>query len=102
MIAVASTAPTVLRPTTGTVPTDRDDVVLKGPGMTTASYGNTPYGIWTGGGVQGILIANLTLRDFYFHPIIFNAGTQIVTVSNSVLMESKTDARNAGSVTSPR
>src|SRR4051794_10930233 len=29
--------------------TDRDAVVLKGPGMANSSYGNTPYGIWTGG-----------------------------------------------------
>src|SRR4051812_34094047 len=27
---------------------NRDDVVLVGPGMTNASYGNTPFGIWTG------------------------------------------------------
>src|SRR4051794_15685205 len=66
---------------------NRDDVVLKGPGMTTASYGNTPYGIWTGGGVQGILIANLTLRDFYFHSIIFNAGTQSPRVYNVRLLD---------------
>jgi hypothetical protein len=30
------------------------------------------------------------------------AGTHIVTVSNSLLMESKTSARNASSVVSPR
>jgi hypothetical protein len=55
---------------------DSADVQLIGPGMTNADYGSIPYGIWTGGGVDGITIANLTLRDFYFHPIIFNAGTQ--------------------------
>ena len=56
--------------------TDRaDDVVIIGPGMTNVRYGDAPYGIWTGGDVRGITIANLTIRDFYLHPIIFNAGT---------------------------
>src|SRR5215471_16016511 len=60
----------------------RDDVVLVGPGMTNGNFGNTPYGIWTGDGVQGILIANLTIRDFYFHPIILNAGTASPRIYN--------------------
>jgi hypothetical protein len=59
----------------------RDDVVLVGPGMTNASYGDVPYGIWTGN-VQGVTIANLTIRDVYYHPIIFNAGTQSPRVYN--------------------
>jgi Bacterial Ig domain/Carboxypeptidase regulatory-like domain len=61
---------------------NRDDVVLVGKGMTTASYGNVPYGIWTGGNVQGVTIANLTIRDLYYHPILFNAGTQSPHVYN--------------------
>jgi hypothetical protein len=61
---------------------DRDDVVLVGPGMSTANYGSSPYGIWTGNGVSGILIANLTIRDFYDHCITFNAGTQSPHVYN--------------------
>jgi len=40
----------------------RDDVVLVGPGMTHASYGLVPYGIWVGG-ARGVTIANLTVRD---------------------------------------
>jgi hypothetical protein len=59
-----------------------DDVVLAGPGMTNASYGNVPFGVWTGGNVQSPTIANLTIRDFYYHPIIFNAGTQAPRVYN--------------------
>ena len=59
-----------------------DDVVLRGPGMTNANYGSVPFGVWTGGGVQGVLIANLTIRDVYYHPIIFNAGTQSPRVYN--------------------
>ena len=52
-----------------------DDVVLVGRGMAQTNYGSVPFGIWTGNGVNGITIANLTIRDLYFHPIIFNAGT---------------------------
>jgi hypothetical protein len=59
-----------------------DDVVLQGPGMTNASYGNVPFGVWTGGSVQNVLVANVTIRDFYYHPIIFNAGTQAPRVYN--------------------
>src|SRR2546422_10341584 len=47
---------------------NRDDVVLKGPGMSNGAYGNVPYGIWAGGHVQGLTIANLTIRDVYYHP----------------------------------
>ncbi|HEY7286983.1 MAG TPA: hypothetical protein VH497_16155 [Vicinamibacterales bacterium] len=61
---------------------DADDVVLQGPGMTNAAYGNVPFGVWTGGNVQNVLIANLTIRDVYYHPIIFNAGTQSPRVYN--------------------
>ena len=61
---------------------NRDDVILQGPGMRNANYGNVPFGIWTGGGVHGITIANLTIRDFYFHAVIFNAGTERPHVAN--------------------
>jgi hypothetical protein len=56
--------------------TDRcDDVVLIGAGMTIR--GTTPHGIWVGG-PTGMLIANLTVRDVYFHPVMLDAnyGTQ--------------------------
>lgn len=59
-----------------------DDVVLAGPGMTNANYGSVPHGIWSGGNVQGITIANLTIRDLYYHPIIFNGGTHSPRVYN--------------------
>jgi hypothetical protein len=59
-----------------------DDVVLVGPGMAQPSYGDVPFGIWTGGNVQDVTIANLTIRDIYYHPIIFNAGTQTPRVYN--------------------
>jgi hypothetical protein len=54
---------------------NRDDVVLLGPGMTDPE-GSVPNGIWSGGGVQGLLVANLTVRGFPFHCIILNAGTE--------------------------
>jgi hypothetical protein len=58
---------------------NRDDAVLVGPGMTQTN--GVPFGIWTGN-VQGITIANLTVRDFPQHPIVFNAGTQNPFVHN--------------------
>lgn len=61
---------------------NRNDVVLVGRGMTNADHGSVPHGIWSGGGVSGLTIANLTIRDVYFHPIIFNAGTQSPRVFN--------------------
>jgi hypothetical protein len=60
-----------------------DDVVLRGPGMTNPSV---PHGIWVGGNVAGVTIANLTVRDVYYHPIIFNAGTQAPLVHNVTLI----------------
>src|SRR6185436_13281460 len=50
---------------------EADQVVLAGPGMTNASV---PFGIWVGGDVRGVTIANLTIRDIYYHPIMLNAG----------------------------
>jgi hypothetical protein len=61
----------------------RDDVVLVGAGMTDRSV---PHGIWTGGGVNGILIANLTIRDFFYHCIIFNGGTEAPRLYNVRLL----------------
>jgi hypothetical protein len=65
---------------------DRDAVVLAGNGMTRASD-STPFGIWTGGGVDGVTIANLTIRDVPSHAIIFNAGTQKPHVFNVHLID---------------
>ena len=46
-----------------------------------------PFGIWAGDGVNGITIANLTIRDLYFHPIIFNAGAENPRVYNVHLID---------------
>jgi hypothetical protein len=66
---------------------NRDDVVLVGRGMAASTDGGVPFGIWTGGGVDGITIANLTIRDVYYHPLIFNAGTQRPRVYNVRLVD---------------
>ena len=56
---------------------DPRDVVLVGRGMANKSYGNVPHGILVSN-VQDILIADLTVRDVWFHPISFqgHAGCQ--------------------------
>ncbi|MEQ1573170.1 MAG: right-handed parallel beta-helix repeat-containing protein [Vicinamibacterales bacterium] len=56
-----------------------DDVVLIGPGMTD---GSVHFGVWVGGNVQGVTIANLTIRDVFRHPIVLNAGTQSPLIHN--------------------
>lgn len=64
----------------------REDVVIHGRGMTTPSP-DVPHGIWVGGNVRNITIADLTVRDTYEHAIVFNAGTQKPTVSNVHLVD---------------
>jgi hypothetical protein len=64
---------------------NRDDVVLVGTGMTV--NGGVPYGIWTGGDVRDLTIANLTIRDVYYHSIILNGGTQSPLIHNVRLVD---------------
>jgi hypothetical protein len=47
---------------------DRDAVVLDGRGMSNAAYGNVPH-VMAIYDAQRVLIADLTLRDAYFHNI---------------------------------
>jgi hypothetical protein len=61
---------------------NRDDVVLVGRGMHGPTDGGVPFGIWAGGGVQGVTIAHLTIRDVYYHPIMLNAGAQSPLIHN--------------------
>jgi hypothetical protein len=60
----------------------RDDVVIVGRGMSAPSDGGVPFGIWVGGNVRGVTIANLTIRDVYYHPIMLNAGAQSPLIHN--------------------
>ena len=55
---------------------NRDDVVIAGAGMNNNAVA---FGLWTGGGVNGITIANLTIRDVYNHAIMLNEGTEYAT-----------------------
>lgn len=61
---------------------NRDDVVLVGRGMTAPNDGGVPFGIWVGGNVRGVTIANLTIRDVFYHPIMLNAGAQAPLIHN--------------------
>jgi Right handed beta helix region len=51
-----------------------DDVVLIGKGMTNSNFGSVPHGIWTNS--SNTVIAHLTIRDVYYHPVILNPGAQ--------------------------
>lgn len=61
---------------------NRDDVVIVGRGMNASNDGGVPFGIWVGGNVRGVTIANLTIRDVYNHPIMLNAGAQSPLIHN--------------------
>jgi hypothetical protein len=60
------------------------DVVLVGRGMEHANYSNVPHGIWSN--ARNTVIAHLTIRDIYMHPIIFNGGAQSPRVYNVKLL----------------
>jgi hypothetical protein len=67
---------------------NRDDVVLEGPGMSNASFGNVPHGVM-GSDVVRLRIADLTIRGVYYHPITFQpqSGCQAPTVSGCRLVD---------------
>jgi hypothetical protein len=66
---------------------NRDDVVIVGGGMRNPG-GSVPFGIWTGGGtIDGVTIANLTIRDFSAHAIILNPATQRPHLYNLRLLD---------------
>ena len=58
-----------------------NDVVLVGAGMDNASYGNSPMGISVYN-AQNVTIANLSVGNFYYHPIELkgDAGANAVSV----------------------
>jgi Right handed beta helix region/FG-GAP-like repeat len=51
-----------------------DGVVLVGRGMTNSNFGDIPDAIWSNS--SNTVIAHLTVRDIYRHPIILNPGAQ--------------------------
>src|SRR5688572_13915791 len=61
---------------------NRDDVVIVGRGMNASNDGGVPFGIWVGGNVSGVTIANLTIRDVFYHPIVLNDGAQSAFIHN--------------------
>jgi hypothetical protein len=65
---------------------NRNDVVLVGLGMNAAS-GNVPFGIWTGGNISGVTIANLTIRDVHEHAIIINPRTVGARIYNVRMLD---------------
>jgi hypothetical protein len=62
---------------------NRDEVVLDG----SSGLNAVPHGIWTGGGVRDVTIADLTIRGVRQHALIFNAGTQRPHVYNVRLVD---------------
>jgi hypothetical protein len=65
---------------------DPDDVVLVGLGMTNTEPGAVLHGISVGRGVQGIVIANLAIRDVFYHSIVLEAGTRAPHIYNVRLL----------------
>ena len=50
----------------------RDSVIIRGKGMNNSNYGNVPHIIMIRD-ITNAYIANLTLEDVYYHPIIIQA-----------------------------
>jgi regulation of enolase protein 1 (concanavalin A-like superfamily) len=59
-----------------------NDVLLIGRGMDNAAFETVPHGISTGVNVVGITIANLTIRDVYYHAIMLAPGTESPRIQN--------------------
>lgn len=79
---------------------NRDDVVLVGRGMTNPDYGNVPHGILLTN-AQDVLIADLTIRDVWYHSVALNAGTERPVLHNLRLLDAgeqfvKASVDNAG------
>ena len=59
-----------------------NDVVIIGRGMDNPQFESVPHGISTGVGVTGVTIANLTVRDVYYHAIMLAPGTESPRIQN--------------------
>jgi len=65
---------------------NRDDVVLVGRGMTNSSFGDVPSAILVRN-AQDVLIADLTIRDVWYHSISFNEGAERPRLHNLHLVD---------------
>ncbi len=68
---------------------NREAVIIRGKGMSNASYGNVPHGVLIGNATD-VLIADLTLRDAYYHLVQIQgeSGAQRPTLYNLHLIDS--------------
>jgi hypothetical protein len=66
-----------------------DDVILAGKGMANSNHGAVPHGIWIGN-ARRVRVANLTIRDVYYHAIQLDpgAGAQAPHIYNVRLVDS--------------
>lgn len=64
----------------------RDDVVLVGRGMTNANYGDVPHGFLLSN-AQDVQIADLTIKNVWYHSISLNAGTERPVLHNLRLID---------------
>jgi hypothetical protein len=65
---------------------NRDDVVLVGRGMTNANFAGVPSAILVRN-AQDLLIADLTIRDVWFHSITLNEGVERPRLHNLHLVD---------------
>ena len=63
-----------------------EDVVLVGAGMRQKRFGNVPHGILVDR-ADGVLIADLTIRDVWYHPIQFQGACRRVHVYHCRLLD---------------
>jgi hypothetical protein len=61
------------------------DVVIEGAGMTTA--GKAPTAVWVSGAVDNLRIADVTIRRFYQHALLFESAVRSPRVSNVQLID---------------
>lgn len=93
---VENVANVAIRGATG----NRDDVVLVGRGMTNPNFANVPHGILLTNS-QDVLIADLTIRQVWYHSISLNAGSERPVLHNLHLLDAgeqfvKANVDNAG------
>lgn len=61
-----------------------DKVILAGKGMENSNYGSVPHGIWSD--AISLSVMNLTIKDVYYHGIVYNSGAQSPLVDSVQLL----------------